>query len=650
MRHRSYLQCLLVAAVWLSAPNAAPGAAHSQNAPTPQRPAVWPPITPENAGRVAELARLGNGWAGQVRLSPDRRLLAVASSLGVYMYDAVGLQAVRLIETQSPVQALDFSPDGTKLVVGLTGFGSPVELWRLPEGTRLHRLYGCPGRATTFSPDGLMLAAGGRVAGESGRFRGLLCVWRVADGTLLRTLEGERSPWGFEVNSVAFSPDSRLIASTYEDNTVRVWRIADGAPSQTLSGHSKPINSITFSPSGTLLASGSEDGTLRLWRLRDGALLHSLDQQRSVQRVTFLPSGESLLAEVQHGPARLWRVTDGAFLGYLPAGRALTRYQLIDGKDGTRLALTRSGGLLRLWRVPDGVPLGTLKGYYVAQVGALTFAPDGATLASASANAVWLWRMADLVRLRTMEGHPYLVSDLAFSPEGTHLLSASLIGGSPVQPAMLRLWQIADGEPVWTYRGVMPLGRNVAFSSDGKLLAFSIGQEVQLRRIADQALLRSLTGHKERTGPLAFSPSGATLAVGDGPLVRLWRVSDGQLQLSLRGCETDVLSLAFSPDGTQLAAGAAGEICLWRVSDGLLLYTLRGRYRWVWSLAFSPDNKLLASAGYDGNMRLWQVTGGTLLRVLTGHKDTILSVAFSPDGSLLASGSADGTIRLWGVR
>lgn len=650
MRHTLYLRCLLVAglflaSVWLGVPNAAPGAARSHAAPTPRRPDGRPPISPENAGRLAELARLGNGAAGEVILSPDGGLLAVASSLGVYVYDAVTLHIIRLLETDDRVVGLDFSPDGTTLAVGLAG---QVQLWWAPDGGLQRRLQGCPGYAATFSPDGRTLAAGGRVAGERGRFVGLLCLWQVSDGTILHRMQGQ-SPWGFQVNSVAFSPDGQLVASNYDDDTVRVWHVADGSPAYTLTGHSKDVLSVAFSPKGTLLATGSEDGSVRLWQASYGAVLLSLDQQAEVRRVTFSSDGEGLIVEVRDGPARLWRVADGAFLGNPVSKRVPAGYRLISGKEGAQLVLTHSGGALRLWRVVDGTPLGTLQGHYAAPVNALAFAPDGATLASATANMIWLWQIADLVRLRTLEGHPYWVTGLAFSPDGARLLSASLVGASPIRPAMLRLWRVADGEPVWTFRNLMPTGRSIALSPDGKTYAFSIGRNVELRYAADQTPLHSLTEHKERVGPLAFSPLGSPLAVGDGPVVRLWRVTDGLLQHTLRGCKTDLLSLAFSPDGRLLAGGAAGEICVWRMSDGLLLYRLQGRFQWVSDLAFSPDNELLAGAGYDRTIRLWQAKDGTLLRVLTGHTDTILSLAFSPDGRLLASGSEDGTARLWGV-
>jgi len=70
------------------------------------------------------------------------------------------------------------------------------------------------------------------------------------------------------VDSLAFSPDGRWLASGSWDGTVSLWEIPSGRRVATLEGHTSYVLSVAFSPDGRLLASGSGDGTVILWGVR----------------------------------------------------------------------------------------------------------------------------------------------------------------------------------------------------------------------------------------------------------------------------------------------------------------------------------------------------------------------------------------------
>jgi ribosome assembly protein 4 (RSA4) len=105
-----------------------------------------------------------------------------------------------------------------------------------------------------FSPDGQFLASPKRGGG--------IGIFRVSDGTLVRTLTGHTD----SVYSVTFSPDGNLIASGSRDETINIWQVSDVSLVRTLTGHTGEVRSVTFSPDGSLIASGGGDG-LALWRV-----------------------------------------------------------------------------------------------------------------------------------------------------------------------------------------------------------------------------------------------------------------------------------------------------------------------------------------------------------------------------------------------
>lgn len=192
---------------------------------------------------------------------------------------------------------------------------------------------------------------------------------------------------------------------------------------------------------------------------------------------------------------------------------------------------------------------------------------------------------------------------------------------------------------------------SVAFSPDGAMLAVGFGDgEVQLWRITDRTLLRTLHMSPRGVSHIAFSPDGMTLAVGywDGR-VRLWQVDNGVLQQTLSQ-DSAIRSVAFSPDGSILASGGwDGIVRLWQIPDGLLLNQLEGHTDWISSVAFSPDGAILASGSNDGTVRLWDVSSNALLDILPSTHTSISSLAFSPEGNMLATASFDQGISLWRI-
>lgn len=617
--------------------------------PGTQMPSPGSALSADNLDQIVELARWGKGVISDAVYSPDGTLIAVATTLGVSVYQADTLEEIFYIETENPVNSIAFSPNGESLAMGL--IDNTAKLWNASDGALLKTL-GDPLKEVTymasflavsggitsvaFSPDGKLFA--------SGSSDGTVDLWQISDGSLVRTW---KNPSG-RVTAVFFSPDGKTFFSGSGSGNVYMVQVADGTQLRAYSGGHVIVDAAISADGKTLAVYDSQlavAGNLILWNVEDGKELFKIKAVEGytgddITSLAFSPDGQYIAAGWKGYSAKLWNVASGSLQSTLedlqPKGEMYyySSFALAFSPDSQAMLMAGSN-VIGVWDVQKSAlrKSATIKSDSIYK---LAISPDGQTLAAIEGINVYLWQISDGKPIpfeEKIQGR-----DFAFAPDGTSILMNLFDNTARIWPLVdqgaRRSFEMEKGENIW----------EVAFSPDGKNLALATTGTVEIRQVADGVLLQTIRLPSSIYGPaeIAFSPNGEFLAVSRNGIITLFTAADGKTLKSFKGG----MDIAFSPDSTLLAGGAQ----VWKIPGGESLLTLEDYAEYGVAVAFSPDGLLLASADGEETIKVWRLSDGMLLKTIKGHSGWVSDVIFSSDGKFLISSSVDGTIRIWGLK
>ncbi len=367
------------------------------------------------------------------------------------------------------------------------------------------RYEGHAGRITSLvvSPSGRYVLAGAGGGNQPSPDYSLI-LWDAAAGTLLRRYSGHTSP----VLTIAFSPDESFITSGSEDGQVRLWELAPENATFT-ADLTHPVRAMAYSPDGTRLALGYDDQSIGLWDVEAERELDRLaGQGNDFTELAFTPDGATLVSADISGTIIVWDVARGVERRRFSAGSTAAHIAL--SPDASTVLAGTGEGTLRFWDLNTGQVTRRLTSD-AGPVSAVAISPDGGLILSAHAvplrNQLVFWDAASGQEIRRVltneigriafnpagdgralvnagstielwdtgaavgqplggdgETHPGPVVDLAFGPDGSTAVSASLTD--------IRLWDVASGRLIYTYQ---PGASAVAYRPDGLQLAGASG-------------------------------------------------------------------------------------------------------------------------------------------------------------------------------
>ncbi|HEY8411991.1 MAG TPA: caspase family protein, partial [Pyrinomonadaceae bacterium] len=459
--------------------------------------------------------------------------------------------------------------------------------------------------------------------------------------------------------AIAFSRDSRLVATSAADNTVKIWDVNSGREIQTLTGSQATITAaigvyfIGFASDNRLV---TVSDAARVWDLNTGRQLHTLEL--SGPATTGFAGTDGGMAISADGTQFVLLTDDSdahARVIDLSSGREVRNVKLSDKRiDSISFGFTPDGRVvaagivdkrLKLWDVTakKDQELGQVSKDYPP----VKFSRDGRLLALSENYVVKIWDAAsgrELTQLKVPNSgalNAQADAYIAFSEDGKRIAT----GGFDTDTIV---WETETGKRVSNLSGRTNMAYNVAFSADGTQLSSGGRTRWDLRTGRG---LRVVPASPEKTYGVP-SPDGSVLAVMTlhSNNLRLVEAPSGKqlFQLAPGGEVGAVQKMHFSADGSLLAVvygpsddrkapvttasfGRGSQVKIWDVKTGRELQSVASNNDMPSEASFSADGRVLATISSMGQISLWDVQSGSKLRDLTtSPMKTFTAPVFTP--------------------
>ena len=354
-----------------------------------------------------------------------------------------------------------------------------------------------------------------------------------------------RSGVSVTVSSTAFSADGTRVAVATDNRLVRICDTATGREIASLAvptsrgSDDDMLGFIAFSPDGARLVTASGDRMVRLWDIASRRALATLEHPSQVGSVTI-------------------------------------------SRDGARIATSTRDREVRIWDAATGREIAELKP--PSPVTSAAFSSDGSRLVTACwEGTVHVWDAATGREIATLNGHQRKATAARFSPNGAHVVTAA-------EDNTARVFDAASGRALHVLKHPSRV-LSVAFSPDGTRIVTGAGREGRIFDAASGREIAVLKGHETEVGDAAFSPDGTRVVTGaDDRSTRIYDAASGG-EITVLKSESSggyTVTVAFGPDSQRIFTVSGVEGIMWtKLAAASLPKDITG----VWFGNFGPPNE-----------------------------------------------------------
>ncbi len=437
---------------------------------------------------------------------------------------------------------------------------------------------------------------------------------------------------------MAFNANGSRLVSGSLDGTARVWQLGEAKfPEVSMFGeHTGAVAAVAFSSDATQVVSGSAN--VKVWTAATGALVRDFPSKAAVVGVAFTANNQQVVATSIDKMLRVLNVADGKTVRSIAQQQAPTRLAIT--RDANRVAVARADNSVAVHNLANGALVTEMTGHSDT-LHSMAFSPDGSRLVSGDPQRCIIWNAANGRLLEALTMATGLTA-ATFGPANDKVVLATEDAGlaqhslhfaaalGDMTQAVTGLGYRADGQVLYcssldgTVRGFLPAGGRQTFAAN----------------------------HAAPVHALAIS--GATLASGgEDKVVKLWNSSNGAALPNgvLPELSAPIVSMTFSPDGAKLVATSAseGEVNIYSVVNRELEQKFVEHTATINSIVVCDDNGVNCVVSTSpGGVLFWELAA---LRRLAGHSMPVTAVAAIPGKTLqVLSGSHDGTVRHWNLQ